>query len=100
MSALEIGRDGAVATVTLGRPERRNALDPALLQELTEAFTGLAEGDDVRVIVLRGAGPAFCAGADLDWMAASLGLPTDLTPAGLLPHFDPAALPREPAVYP
>jgi methylglutaconyl-CoA hydratase len=74
VSALEIGRDGAVATVTLSRPERRNALDPALLQELTETFTGLAGEDDVRVIVLRGAGPAFCAGADLDWMAASRDL--------------------------
>jgi methylglutaconyl-CoA hydratase len=71
VSALEIGRDGAVVTVTLSRPERRNALDPALLQELTAAFTGLADEDDVRVIVLRGTGPAFCAGADLGWMAAS-----------------------------
>ena len=71
MSALEIRRDGAVVTVTLSRPERRNALDPALLQELTAAFTGLTDEDDVRAVVLRGAGPAFCAGADLDWMAAS-----------------------------
>ena len=74
MSALEIGRDGAVATVTLSRAERRNALDPALLEELTQAFGDLAGEDDVRVIVLRGAGPAFCAGADLDWMAASRDL--------------------------
>ena len=71
MSALEIGRDGAVATVTLSRAERRNALDPALIEELRQAFLDLAGEDDVRVIVLRGAGPAFCAGADLDWMAAS-----------------------------
>ena len=71
VSALEIGRDGAVATVTLSRAERRNALDPALIEELTQAFRDLAGEDDVRVIVLRGAGPAFCAGADLDWMAAS-----------------------------
>ncbi len=74
MSALEIGRDGAVATVTLSRAERRNALDPALLEELTQAFGDLAGEDHVRVIVLRGAGPAFCAGADLDWMAASRDL--------------------------
>ena len=71
MSALEIGRDGRVATVTLSRPERRNALDPGLIEELTEAFTDLARDADVRVIVLGGAGPAFCAGADLGWMAAS-----------------------------
>ena len=71
MSALEIGRDGAVATVTLSRAERRNALDPALIEELRQAFHDLAGDDDVRVIVLRGAGPAFCAGADLEWMATS-----------------------------
>ncbi len=71
MSALEITRDGQVATVTLSRPERRNALDPALLEGLAEAFIGLANEASVRVVVLRGAGPAFCAGADLDWMAAS-----------------------------
>lgn len=74
MSALEVLRDGAVATVTLTRPERRNALDPALLEALTDTFTGLGEDADVRVVVLRGAGPSFCAGADLDWMAASRDL--------------------------
>ena len=71
MSALELTRDGAVATVTLRRPERRNALDPALLEELAESFLGVSGEADVRVVVLRGEGPAFCAGADLDWMAAS-----------------------------
>jgi len=64
-------RDGAVATVTLSRPDRRNALDPALLAALTETFGALGTDPTVRVVVLRGAGPAFCAGADLDWMAAS-----------------------------
>jgi methylglutaconyl-CoA hydratase len=74
VSALDVARDGAVATVTLDRAERRNALDPSLLAELTRAFRDLSERDDVRVVVLRGAGPAFCAGADLDWMAASRDL--------------------------
>ena len=74
MSALDVARDGAVATVTLDRAERRNALDPPLLAELTRAFRDLSERDDVRVVILRGAGPAFCAGADLDWMAASRDL--------------------------
>ena len=71
MSALEIVREGAVATVTLNRPDRRNALDPALLEALTDAFGDLATDPVIRVVVLRGAGPTFCAGADLDWMAAS-----------------------------
>jgi methylglutaconyl-CoA hydratase len=74
VSALDVARDGAVATVTLDRAERRNALDPSLLAELTRSFRDLSERDDVRVVVLRGAGPAFCAGADLDWMAASRDL--------------------------
>ncbi len=74
MSALEIGRDGAVATMTISRAERRNALDPALLGELTQMFGDLAGEADGRGVVLRGAGPAFCAGADLDWMAASRDL--------------------------
>jgi len=74
VSALDVARNGAVATVTLDRAERRNALDPELLAELTGAFRDLSERDDVRVVVLRGAGPAFCAGADLDRMAASRDL--------------------------
>jgi len=74
VSALDVARDGAVATVTLDRAERRNALDPSLIAELTDAFRDLSARDDVRIVVLRGAGPAFCAGADLDWMAASRDL--------------------------
>jgi methylglutaconyl-CoA hydratase len=71
VSVLDVTTEGAVATVTLNRPDRRNALDPELLDALTERFTALAGDDAVRVVVLQGAGPAFCAGADLDWMAAS-----------------------------
>ena len=71
VSAIAERRDGAVATVTLDRPDRRNALDPELLAGLTSTFTRLAAEPDVRVVVLQGAGPAFCAGADLDWMASS-----------------------------
>jgi methylglutaconyl-CoA hydratase len=74
VSAIQIDRRGAVATVTLDRAERRNALDPTLLADLTDGFRVLSADDDVRVVVLRGAGPAFCAGADLDWMAASRDL--------------------------
>jgi enoyl-CoA hydratase/carnithine racemase len=55
-----------VRTVTIDRAEKRNALDRATLDELEAAFAAAAERDDVRVIVLRGAGDrAFCAGADL-----------------------------------
>jgi methylglutaconyl-CoA hydratase len=60
-----VTRDGAVATVTLNRPEKRNALDSATIEGLRAAFAELDREHDVRVIVLTGAGRDFCAGADL-----------------------------------
>ncbi|TWO70573.1 enoyl-CoA hydratase/isomerase family protein [Caenimonas sedimenti] len=59
---------GAVATVTLNRPEVRNAFNEEVIAELTAAFAGLGEREEVRCIVLAAAGTAFCAGADLNWM--------------------------------
>lgn len=54
-----------VATITLNRPEKRNALDNATIASLQEAIRTLDAREDVRVLLLRGAGPDFCAGADL-----------------------------------
>jgi enoyl-CoA hydratase/carnithine racemase len=62
---LLIDRNGGVATVTLNRPEARNALNTRMSFELGHAFATLDEDDAVRVIVVTGAGSAFCAGADL-----------------------------------
>lgn len=56
---------GPVEWVTLNRPEALNALNPALIEELRHYFLGLSDRKDVRIIVLRGAGRAFCAGLDL-----------------------------------
>src|SRR2546422_8154085 len=56
---------GGVGTVTLNRPEKLNAFDRALCDELTDALRMLAQSDGVRAIVIAGAGRAFCAGADL-----------------------------------
>jgi 2-(1,2-epoxy-1,2-dihydrophenyl)acetyl-CoA isomerase len=56
---------GGVGTVTLNRPEKLNALDRALCNELREGLALLTRSDAVRVIVITGAGRAFCAGADL-----------------------------------
>ncbi len=56
------------ATVTLTRAELRNAFNDEVIAELTQAFTELGQRDDVRAIVLAAEGPAFCAGADLNWM--------------------------------
>ena len=62
---LESRRD-AVATLTLNRPERLNALNSALGQALLDALNGLAEDTAVRAVVLTGAGRGFCAGGDID----------------------------------
>ena len=59
---------GAVATVTLNRPEVRNAFNDDVIAELTLAFNQLGQDARVRAIVLQATGPAFCAGADLHWM--------------------------------
>jgi methylglutaconyl-CoA hydratase len=71
VTAVLTTREGAVATVTLNLPDVRNAMGPALIAGLTDAFTGLAADEECRVVVLTGAGSAFCAGADLAWMQAS-----------------------------
>ena len=57
-----------VATVTLNRPDKRNALDDQQVRALTEAFAALDRAPDVRAVVLAGRGQAFSAGADLDYM--------------------------------
>ncbi len=61
---LAIERRDAVALVTLGRPEKRNALSIELRIELAEAFAALADDDEVGAVVLTGAGSAFCSGMD------------------------------------
>ena len=58
-------RRGHALWVTLNRPESLNAMNPALVDELRELFGGLGERRDVRLVLLRGAGRAFCAGLDL-----------------------------------
>jgi methylglutaconyl-CoA hydratase len=67
-SMLEVAFDGQVATVTLNRPEVRNAFNETTIAELTDAFRQLDARSDIRAIVLAANGPAFCAGADLNWM--------------------------------
>ncbi|MBS0301103.1 MAG: enoyl-CoA hydratase/isomerase family protein [Proteobacteria bacterium] len=67
-SAVRIDTRGHVATVTLTRPEVRNAFNDAVIAQLSETFVQLGERADVRAIVLAAEGPAFCAGADLNWM--------------------------------
>ena len=72
MSRIEISRDGAVRTITLNRPKKRNALDSAMLDSLHAAFTETPAADE-RVVVLRARGTAFCAGLDLVERMRSMG---------------------------
>ncbi len=69
---LTVERRGLAAWVTLNRPEVHNAFNAALIAELHDAFARLSAADDIRAVVLQGAGRSFCAGADLNWMRASL----------------------------
>ncbi|MBA3672124.1 MAG: enoyl-CoA hydratase/isomerase family protein [Gemmatimonadaceae bacterium] len=62
---LSIGTTGGVRTITLDRPERLNAVNDALAASLTDALYEASQDDAVRVVVITGAGRAFCAGVDL-----------------------------------
>lgn len=73
LQRLKLGIEGHVARVTLDRPDVRNAFDDATIVELTAAFRALDDDANVRVIVLAASGPAFCAGADLNWMKRMAG---------------------------
>jgi len=66
--AVRISTQGQVATVVLSRPDVRNAFNDEVIAELTHAFSQLGDDARVRAIVLMAEGPAFCAGADLNWM--------------------------------
>ncbi|HWW73458.1 MAG TPA: enoyl-CoA hydratase/isomerase family protein [Duganella sp.] len=72
-TTLGITREGKTATVTLNRPDTRNAFNEETIAELTGAFLELGADDDLRAIVLAANGPAFCAGADLNWMKKMAG---------------------------
>lgn len=74
MNDVLVTREGPVVTLMLNRPDRRNALDPDLLEALASAIDDVSGDDDVRVVVLTGAGSSFSAGADLEWMRASRDL--------------------------
>jgi len=72
-TTIKIQLGESVAWVNFDRPEVRNALNPVLIRELTEAVEWLGSRDDIRVIVLKGNGKSFCAGADLAYMKAMAG---------------------------
>ncbi|MFE4963744.1 enoyl-CoA hydratase-related protein [Streptomyces sp. NPDC056660] len=87
----DLDGDG-VLTLTLNRPERRNAWTPALEDAYFTALDEAATDGAVRVIVLTGAGRAFCPGVDAERLSALAGRPLDLT--GRRPHHHPWSVPK------
>jgi methylglutaconyl-CoA hydratase len=71
-----------VATLTLNRPEKHNALSARMISELTQVAGDLGRGPAVRVVVLTGAGRSFCAGGDLDWMRDQMQATAEQRAAG------------------
>jgi len=71
MSLIEVERDAGVAVVTLNDPERRNALSLPMIGEIIEVFDAIEDDESVGAVVVTGAPPAFCAGADLSHLGSS-----------------------------
>jgi methylglutaconyl-CoA hydratase len=96
LQTVRVARDGHVLRVTLARPEKRNAFDAQVIEELTETFENVG---DARAVVLAADGPAFSAGADLEWMRSSVALGHDenvadaLTARRMLRAIDECAAP-------
>ncbi|MBX3020204.1 MAG: enoyl-CoA hydratase/isomerase family protein [Bdellovibrionales bacterium] len=68
MSLLKVTQNLGVRTISLNRPEKRNAFFPEMIQEITKAFKVAAKEKTVRAILLTGEGQSFCSGGDLEWM--------------------------------
>lgn len=71
--ALHVKISGALATVTLNRPDIHNAFDGQLAGNLTQAFQKIGVAEAIRVVVLEARGPSFCAGMDIAWLARATG---------------------------
>jgi 2-(1,2-epoxy-1,2-dihydrophenyl)acetyl-CoA isomerase len=65
VETIEVSRAGGVVTITLNRPEKKNAMNRTMWSELRQTFTEITDSDDDRCVVVTGAGDAFCSGADL-----------------------------------
>ncbi|KRB27006.1 MULTISPECIES: enoyl-CoA hydratase/isomerase family protein [unclassified Acidovorax] len=70
-------RQGRVLTLTLSRPQQRNAVNARLHHELSQVFTDAQRDPDSDIVVLTGDGAAFCAGGDIDWMQRSVDDPAE-----------------------
>ena len=88
---LSVERTDHVATITLNRPEKLNALNPPLVAEFHAALDEIASEEDIRVVIVTGAGRGFCSGADVNRQLESLQGTADPAPEGpgitaLAPH--------------
>jgi methylglutaconyl-CoA hydratase len=72
MSLILVTHDGPTLHIVLNRPEVRNAFDEEVIRALSACAASAADDPSVRVVVLSGKGKAFCAGADLGWMAKAI----------------------------
>lgn len=68
MQLVEYTVSGGIGSITLNRPEKRNALSPELIGDIRAAFVRAERDDQVRIVVLKAAGESFCAGADLEYL--------------------------------
>ncbi len=62
-------KENGIATITLNRPEKMNAFSPGIREGLPQAVAEVAAQDDIKVLIITGAGSAFCSGADVSWLA-------------------------------
>ena len=80
-TALTLEFQGPLATITLTQPEVRNAFSDEVIADITHAFHAVGKRSDVRAVVLAAEGPAFCAGANLNWMPTTRATRTARMPA-------------------
>jgi len=78
-NTIQIQKENGVATVTLNRPDMLNAIDPELISEMTSVMGELTKDEEVRAVILTGAGRAFCAGGDVQKLLADAEGPIDLS---------------------
>ncbi|RYD59697.1 MAG: enoyl-CoA hydratase/isomerase family protein [Sphingomonadales bacterium] len=80
LKTMAITRDGNIATLTLDNPDQLNAVGPEMHSELSWVFRALAADDGIDVVIFTGAGRAFCAGGNLEWMEESAAEPCRFLP--------------------
>jgi methylglutaconyl-CoA hydratase len=89
-ATLHTHTDAGIHTILLNRPEKRNALNHQLIQDLTSALESFAASQSCRVVILSGAGSAFCAGLDLEHLRSMIHTPGEVSSAATDDYLDDA----------